>query len=94
MAAIPGHIKDEVVVIGCHRDGISHISCFESRAEYFVQHGLWVQQIPQVALCLYTRLLKVSDACSRLAGPLFEQVSLLHQTANCSPLTHSPFSQL
>ena len=21
MAAIPGHIKDEVVVIGCHRDG-------------------------------------------------------------------------
>ena len=21
MAAIPGHIKDETVVIGCHRDG-------------------------------------------------------------------------
>ena len=21
MAAIPGHIKDEVVVLGCHRDG-------------------------------------------------------------------------
>jgi hypothetical protein len=22
MAAIPGHIKNEVVIIGCHRDGI------------------------------------------------------------------------
>jgi hypothetical protein len=22
MASIPGHIKDEVVIVGCHRDGM------------------------------------------------------------------------
>jgi len=22
MAAIPGHVRDEVIIIGCHRDGV------------------------------------------------------------------------
>ena len=38
MASIPGHIKDEVVIIGCHRDG----ECRSSSACAFVdgfQHG-------------------------------------------------------
>ena len=30
MASIPGHIRDEVVLIGCHRDGI-YILLAESR---------------------------------------------------------------
>lgn len=26
MASIPGHIRDEVVVVGCHRDGMCHLA--------------------------------------------------------------------
>jgi N-acetylated-alpha-linked acidic dipeptidase len=26
MATIPGHIRDEVVIIGCHRDGGFHLA--------------------------------------------------------------------
>ena len=38
MAAIPGHIKDEVVILGCHRDGRWFIwhSIYLLRAPYFL----------------------------------------------------------
>ena len=48
MASIPGHIKDEVVIIGCHRDG-ERVSI---SAWIFVdgfQRGSWGQQTPLVA---------------------------------------------
>ena len=28
MAAIPGHVRDEVIIIGCHRDGVYYLTSY------------------------------------------------------------------
>lgn len=39
MAAIPGHVRDEVVIIGCHRDGRYTVLCVIHR---LIFHTAWV----------------------------------------------------
>lgn len=56
MAAIPGRIKDEVVILGCHRDGesITFDKCL--LAQIAIKPGLWVVVIQSRVLSLYWRL--------------------------------------
>lgn len=57
MASIPGHITNEVVIIGCHRDGLFSyaISICGLPLKALEQHGLWVPLIPQAEQSLSTK---------------------------------------
>lgn len=58
MASIPGHITSEVVIIGCHRDGLFSFAIFICGflLKALEQHGLWVPPILQAEQSLSTKL--------------------------------------
>ena len=56
MAAIPGHSRDEVVIIGCHRDGGSSSTNLKVLcAKECIQPGSWVPPTPPAVRSLCTR---------------------------------------
>ena len=78
MAVIPGHITDEVVVIGNHRDGVSHSKLNTYQTDE--QHGFSAQEIPIPAQRPITRWSEVSVNSSRKAGNHSEPSFLLAGT--------------
>jgi hypothetical protein len=76
MAAIPGHIRDEVVIIGCHRDGECRLTPCVSFT-YVLQPGSWELPIPPVGPSPCMKLFAALEHCSRVDGSLSGQVGFL-----------------
>jgi hypothetical protein len=76
MASIPGHIKNEVVILGCHRDGERHTLPWigHTDAQNCSQHGLWVLPILLAELSPYTKSFAALVSCLERVGNLCEQV--------------------
>jgi hypothetical protein len=74
MAAIPGHIHDEIILVGCHRDGVCRLLLSLITSQRRSQLGYLEQLIQPAGQCLFMKLFEALGLCSRRAGNLSEQV--------------------